>query len=393
MSPRARKWFSAPIQRIATVVLGGLLAFGNPSNAQSTPGTPPTSATPPAESTIAKAPPATSGTVVTELDKHISSVFQAKDGTYWFASRENGVYHFDGKRIVQYTTAHGLGGNAARGIQEDRAGNIYVGSQPGGVSRFDGRGFRTLPIELHDPHDPASRGWKLQPDDLWFAAQQDSGAVYRYDGSVVHLLTFPGTKAGADHYAELPRSEFPNAKYSPYDVYTIFKDSRGHLWFGTATLGVCRFDGKSFAWAHKTEIGFPAGDGFGVRGLIEDRDGKFYFSLTGNRYAAQPDAAPGATPNTSKLALEKEPGVGPRDSISAFVSAIKDKDEHLWFATLGDGVYRYDGKETTHYPVTNDGAPIWIYSIYRDAKDGLWVCTQGAGVYKFNGKAFEKFRP
>lgn len=392
MQSRAIKRF-APVLRIAAG-LGGLLVLASPCNAQGTPGTPPTSATPPAESTTAKAPPATPGTVVKELDTHISSVFQAKDGTYWFASRENGVYHFDGKRIVHYTTEHGLGSNAARSVQEDRAGNIYVGSQPGGVSRFDGHTFSTLGIALHDPHDPSSRGWKLQPDDLWFAAGQDTGAVYRYDGKTVHLLTFPGTKAGDDHYAELPRSQYPNAKYSPYDVYTIFKDSKGHLWFGTSSLGVCRFDGKSFAWAHKTEIGFPADDAFGVRGIIEDREGKFWFTLTGTRYEVQPDAAAGATPTTGQLRLRKAPGVGPKDPISAFVSAIKDKDGQLWFATLGDGVYRYDGKETAHYPVTGDaGAPIRIYSIYRDAQGGLWVCTQGGGVYKFNGKAFEKFRP
>ena len=62
----------------------------------------------------------------------------------------------------------------------------------------------------------------------------DTGVVYRYDGKSLHRLEFPKTKVGDEHIAKYPRSKFPNVKYSPYDVYSIFKDSKGHLWFGTA---------------------------------------------------------------------------------------------------------------------------------------------------------------
>jgi hypothetical protein len=60
-------------------------------------------------------------------------------------------------------------------------------------------------------------------------------------------------------------------------------------------------------------------------------------------------------------------------------------------ATLGNGVFRYDGTKWTHFPVNHDDKPIWVYSIYRDRQDALWLGTHEHGVYKFNGKMFEKF--
>lgn len=328
----------------------------------------------------AHATPIAMGERVVELDKRILHIFQAKDSAYWFGSDGQGVYRYDGKTLVRFTTEQGLTSNSVRGIQEDRSGNIFVCSEPGGVSRFDGHGFSRLTAL-----DPSKSEWKLGPDDLWFPGGQDSGVVYRWDGTSLHRLAFPKTEAGEAHIAALPRSKFPNAKYSPYDVYTIFKDSKGHLWFGTSTLGACRYDGASFAWAGHGENG-----GFGVRSIVEDKEGKFWLSNTVNRYAEQPSAA--AEPGSPHY--RKERGIATdADPYSVFISAIRDKDGVLWMATLNGGVFRYDGTRWTHFPVTHDGKPIWVFSIYRDRQDGLWVGTHEHGVYKFNARAFEKFQP
>jgi ligand-binding sensor domain-containing protein len=325
-------------------------------------------------------PAIATGETVAALDNRMWIVFQAIDRTYWFGSNGQGIYRFDGKTIVRFTTLHGLGGDHIRSIQEDCAGSIFVCSEPGGVSRFDGRTFSVLPVA-----DSSKSVWKLGPDDLWFPAGQDTGAVYRWDGTSLHRLAFPATAAGDAHHAAMPRSKYPNADYSPYDVYTIFKDSKGHLWFGTAILGACRFDGTSFAWAGHGENG-----SFGVRSIVEDKDGTFWLSNCVSRFAEDPNAA--ARPGAPRF--RKEPGIATdADPYAAFMSTVRDKDGVLWLATLGAGVFRYDGTEWTHFPVTHDDKPIWVYSIYRDREDALWLGTQEHGVYKFNGRTFEKFQP
>lgn len=170
------------------------------------------------------------GSVVTELDNATLHVYQARNGDYWFGG--NGAYRYNGRTLIHYTTQDGLTSNGVGGFQEDKAGNIYLWND--GVSKFDGKTFSKLPVSTTS----LKSDWKLQPDDLWFVGGQDSGLVYRYDGQTLHPLAFPATPDGDKHFRELPRDKFPNAKYSPYDVYTIFKDSKGCLWFGTATLGV-----------------------------------------------------------------------------------------------------------------------------------------------------------
>lgn len=186
--------------------------------------------------------PEARGEPAAALDGRTWIIHHADDGAYWFGTDGAGIYRFDGTQLVRFTTPHGLGGDHIRRIQEDRAGNIYVSSDPGGVSRFDGRAFRTL-----TPLEPAASRWSLGPDDLWFAGGQDTGLVFRYDGTHLHQLRFPKTEPGEAHLANFPRDKFPAMKYNPYDVASICKDQRGHLWFGTFTLGACRYDGRSFA--------------------------------------------------------------------------------------------------------------------------------------------------
>ncbi len=184
------------------------------------------------------------GETVSELDKSLLYVFQAKNNTYWFGSNDRGVYRYDGKSLVNFTTKDGLVSNRIRGIQEDKSGNIYFTTYEG-ISKFDGQTFTTLSA----PASSNAAEWKNQPDDLWFVGAPDAGVVYRYDGKSLHRLEFPKTKLGDEHFEKMPRSKFPNAIYSPYDVYYILKDSKGNLWFGDdMRWRVSLSTGSTFDW-------------------------------------------------------------------------------------------------------------------------------------------------
>ena len=60
-------------------------------------------------------------------------------------------------------------------------------------------------------------------------------------------------------------------------------------------------------------------------------------------------------------------------------------------ASFGAGVWRYDGKKITQYPVLDGGGPVTLFSIYKDNQGDLWLGSHEAGAYKFDGKSFEKF--
>lgn len=347
--------------------------------------------TPPAKSE--PKPAVAKGEVVSELDPAIWRVFQAKNGDFWFGSQDRGVYRYDGKTLVNFTTKDGLHYDPVGGIQEDKAGHIYFatntdaggGRRVQGVSRFDGKAFS--PLAVPEKAAPAD-AWKLQPDDLWFGGGGDTGTVFRYDGKTLHRLALPSTKEGDDYLAAHPRSEFPNAKFSPYDTYVICKDGKGHLWFGTAMLGVCRYDGKTFAWLPEGEL---RNGSFGTRSVVEDKDGKFWFCNSLHRYAVDPGGKGGPS-------FKKEEGIrdakdSTRPRIVGIMSSVVDSGGVLWVATYGDGVWRYDGKDVTRYPVKDGDKAITLYTISKDNQGVLWLGTHAAGAYKFTGKAFEKFKP
>src|ERR1041385_3748732 len=78
------------------------------------------------------------GDTVTELGDSLWIVFQDKKNNYWFGSNGQGVYRYDGKNIIRFTTKDGLSSNSIRKIQEDKSGNIYF-TTVDGISEFDGQ--------------------------------------------------------------------------------------------------------------------------------------------------------------------------------------------------------------------------------------------------------------
>ena len=329
-------------------------------------------------------PAITKGETVKELADSILVIFQDRNTIYWFGSNGKGVYRYDGKSIAHFTGNDGLCGNKIEQILEDKSGNIFFNT-PAGISKFDGQSFSTLSIAKSYP---AGEGWKREPDDLWFKGAQDSGVVYRYDGQLLHRLQFPKTKAGEEHLSKFPRSQFPAMKFNPYDVYTIYRDSKGSIWFGTNIQGICRYDGKSFSWMyekHLTDI--EGGGSFGIRSILEDKKGKFWFCNTRYRYTIAPEG------RDDLITYTKEKGID-KDDLIYYMSITEDAKGVVWMVTYGDGVWRYDpGEEKlTHYPIKDGDKTVTLFSIYKDRQGDLWLGTHNDGAYKFNGKTFEKFR-
>ncbi len=332
------------------------------------------------------------GETVTELDKAIYYIFQAKDNTYWFGSNERGVYRYNGEALVNFTRKDGLVSNRIRGIQEDKAGNIYFTTYEG-ISKFDGQAFTTLSVTASSP----AAEWKKEPDDLWFVGAPDTGVVYRYDGKSLFRLAMPKTKIGEEWAAKFPRSKFPRAIWSPYDVYTIVKDSKGNLWFGTASAGACRFDGQSFGWLYENHLtNIEGGGSFGIRSILEDKAGAFWICNTRHRYRVDRKDVP--APEKGLVKYEREKGIEQLKAPDGkdhtyFMAMVEDEKGVLWMASGGFGVWRYDGNKVIRYPVKDGAKNATLFAIYKDNRGDLWLGTHEAGTYKFNGMTFEKFKP
>ncbi|WP_425421273.1 ligand-binding sensor domain-containing protein [Phaeodactylibacter xiamenensis] len=320
------------------------------------------------------------GKKVTELDNQIWKVYQDTKGDFWFGSNGKGIYHYDGKKLKQFTTSDGLVHNQVRGIQEDTKGNIYI-ETPIGVSKFDGTKLTTLKVIK----SPDSK-WKNEPSDLWFNGIGDY--LYRFDGEWLHDLSLP--RQDSLLYSMDPNMPLEEMQYNPYTVYGIDKDRDGNVWFGTINAGAFRFDGKSFLWIGEKELStLPDGRVPGVRSMIQDKDGYFWLSNFYSKYKINPDLSKGYE-KVKAVALPKEIV---KDKILYFNSGITDKEGNLWMTTYGGGVWKYDGESLSNLEIHNGIETILLVSIYQDSNGTLWLGTNNDGVYKQNGEAFEKFVP
>ena len=324
------------------------------------------------------------GQAVDKPGNHIWYVFQDKKNNLWFGSNGEGVYRYDGKTIVNFTTKDGLCNDSIRQIQEDRFGNIFF-STLGGISKFDGKQFTTMqPVK--------SKDWKSEPNDMWFSilGKKGENGPYRYYGKNLYQLEFP------KHYLH---DEFHargiNPFFSPYEVYSIYKDRKGAMWFGTSVFGACRFDGQSIRWMYEEDLTIaPSGGTFGIRSIFEDREGSFWFCNTRHRYIFDFDK----TTKSDRLQYQKTKGIGNAkifggDEYVYYSYIVEDRHGNIWLTTWDKGVYKYDGENITNYIVKDGAEEVNLVSMYQDNQGDLWLGTPENGAFKFNGNTFERFNP
>lgn len=67
--------------------------------------------------------------------------------------------------------------------------------------------------------------------------------------------------------------------------------------------------------------------------------------------------------------------------------AIQDKEGNLWFATTGEGVYRYDGKNFIQFTEKDGLGSNYVFCIITDNADNIWFGTADGASY-YDGKKF-----
>lgn len=325
------------------------------------------------------------GDTVNETGKNIMVIYQDKKNNYWFGSWEDGLYKYDGTNLIHFTAKHGLPHHRIDDIKEDKDGNIYFNTIKG-ICKYDGHTLTTLHEAKY-----GTNLWKLSADDLWFKSSEFSGYVFRYDGQQLHHLKLPTHPLGEDFVQKHPTA------HSPYAVYCIYQDSKGNVWFGTSLLGALRYDGRTFDWITEKDVTeLHDGPANGVRSILEDKDGYFWFNAD-YRYAIY-DSLTLAKGKPDGQFYRRIKSIGSLDgkkdgNLNEYLSITQDNDQHLWFVTYRSGVWKYNGERVIHYPVKVNSEDIPLFYIHKDRQDTLWLGTHENGVFKFNGQTFEQFRP
>ncbi len=327
----------------------------------------------------------------------VRCILQDRAGNLWFGTEGGGVSKYDGQSFAHFTDKEGLSDNNVWCILEDRSGHLWFGTG-GGISKYDGKSF----THFKGKQGPSNRAvWSISEDragNLWFGIS--GGGVSKYDGqSFTHFtaregltdhavlkiledrsgnLWFGTYGDGIVKYDGEYFTHFTNKKGHNYDINTvlsILEDKAGNLWFGTEGNGVLKYDGQSFT--HFTDK-----EGLShnvVFSISEDRSGNLWFGTFGggvSKYDGQ-----SFTHFTDKEGL----------SSNVVLGILEDRSGNLWFGTYGGGVSRYGGQSFTHFTDQEGLSNNTVWSILEDRVGNLWYGTAGGGVLKYDGQSFTHF--
>ncbi|NQV71775.1 response regulator [bacterium] len=272
-------------------------------------------------------------------------IYEDRAGVLWFGTK-NGLVRYDGVAIETFTTSNGLPGNDIRAIAEDGVGHLWLGTD-NGLCTFSGN--QCAPTLDERITDLAFKSLtRDQNDNLWVGTSTNGLFKVEKDKTLQW-----------DKQSELGTST----------VQSITFDGKNTIWIGTDN-GLFRYDGEKFDR-------FTSGDGLpsnSILSLALDRSGTLWVGT-------QQGAA-------RKIGDHFEP-FSPRTLGTIPIrSILQDRENNIWFATDGKGIFKYVPSAFAHYG-QNDGLPgNMVWSIEDGPENTLWVTLQN-GLSQFDGSNFE----
>lgn len=306
----------------------------------------------------------------------ISSLARGANGTLWIGTFGDGLIELPEKGDpVIHDETTGLLQNNVRAVLVDRRGRVWVGTKFGIDLLEEGR-LRAYTVHQGMPNDNV---WCLFEDDgggLWFGT--DGAGVLRYAGE--SFVTYTVTEGLCSDL-----------------VMTALSDKAGDIWLGTYGSGVCRMDGmaqistldglpNNTVWCGLADadssLWFGTSDGLShiVNGLVVPTNGGH--ALAGQRV----------------LSLCRMPSgelwCGTRDGISVLdpdgtvkqfsamggvplrgVRSIKSDRSGVIWLATDMGAVRIQGDKVTRFTTLDGLSHNTVFCLAFDAKGRLWMGT------------------
>ncbi len=254
------------------------------------------------------------------------------------------IQRHTGELIHTYTRKEGLRNEYVFAIGIDPQGVKWFGTNGGGMTRFDGKNWKTY-FPMHGLAD------------YWVYA-----FAFARDGSM-----WIGTWDGVNWF---DGKEFITYKEKDGLIniwcYGIAIDEKGAVWFGTEG-GVSRFDGKTWkSWTHSDGLGAP-----NVQKLRASSNTGLGTKDRQNLNVLDPGGAETYNPN--------------------YVFAVLiDQQHYKWFGTWGAGASRFDGEHWVNFTTADGLAGNIVYAIAMEKDGVLWFGTNH-GVSRYDGKNFVNY--
>lgn len=312
-------------------------------------------------------------------NNQVQSIFQDKRGILWFGTSQ-GISRFDGYKfnILQNNDSDSLTlrGNLVRCIYENKNGDLFVGTENGGLNVFNREKENfSHPFDLFPALNLSQRSVNCIEEDeenhLWLGTNQGI-LLYKNNGELIEIKPFEGDS---------------KKKFDDSFVRAIALSGNGDIWLGTHQ-GVFIYDRK-LNIVSPFELPLPASRNAEIWELLIDKAGRIWI---------------GTYDNGAFLVSENKEIIDhiipfPENERSRTVRAITpDANDNFWFGTrgglfvyrIGEGIiatYRHEERENKSI-VGNS-----VLDIFHDNKGDTWIGTRNGISFLVHSKqVFRNFR-
>jgi ligand-binding sensor domain-containing protein/signal transduction histidine kinase len=258
-------------------------------------------------------------------------------GNLWVGTQQGGVRRIDDRGVDSLTSRDGLADDSICSMFIDSAQDLWIGTQTGGLSRWRKGAFATYSRAKGFPAMAAANVLSDTRGDLWLGTWGQG--VFRIHKGQLANATPPG----------MPLTTA---------VRALAEDKGGHVWIGTWFDGIYRYDGRSYRhYLLGTES-----PGNAVSSILADRSGGLWIgTYTGLIYFAD-----GEPLTKRSLFLESR----------LITCLLEDVDRSILVGT-STGLFRVrDGQPRSIANLPNPH----ILTMMRDSLGYTWIGTKAGGL-------------
>ena len=290
----------------------------------------------------------------------VFSLIQDKKGNLWLGTNGGGITRFNGKEFFSYTKRHGLADNNIRSLMQDKKDNLWIGTSIG-ISKFNGVSFRN-----YDQNDSL-------PNAIYFQIIEDDKKQIWALGVLQNTSILMYYKNGRFYNFGKENTEL----IINNRILSIFSDDKNILLITTRN-GLYSYENGKLLKSKYND--FPEFSGHVIIPTLQDVNKDIWFRIFIPGYGIKIFKMKDDKPDQIHLPQEVSPlNIG---------NITLDSNQKLWVSINGRGVAIVNGKKSYIIDANKGLITPFINTIVEDHSGNIWLTTRGNGLIQYTNNKF-----